>query len=214
MTGRFRAGPRHACRGFTLMEMMIAMVLIGLALTIAFAALRFSSRSWERTDELGAELDQLRIAYNVVRRQLGQAQAIKPDEARRTLLFHGGSQSLEFVAPAPVQDGRLAALYRYRLRFMDGEQGKSLLLEHRPYYPGDDPGWQAEVETSLLLSGMQGGRFSYFSAMPLQQQSDWQAQWDVPERLPGMVRMEIQLREQAAPWPALVALLPVSGSVR
>lgn len=207
------SAPRPFGRGFTLMEMMIAMALIGMALTIAFAALRFASRSWERTDALGGELDQLRIAYNVVRRQLAQAQAIKPDEARRVLLFHGGPLSLEFVAPAPVQDGRLAALYRYRFRFVKEEQGTGLLLEYRPYHPGDDPGWQGEVDTSHLLEGLQGGRFSYFTVSP-KQQGDWQAMWDKPESLPSMVRMEVQLRPQSTPWPALIALLPVTGSVR
>ncbi len=213
MTGRFQSASPRSGRGFTLMEMMIAMALIGMALTIAFAALRFASRSWERTDELGGELDQLRIACNVVRRQLSQIQPIKPDEAKRNLLFQGGGLWLEFVAPSPVQDGRLAAFYRYRLRFVSEAQGKALLLEYRPYLPGDDPGWQEEVDSSLLLTGLQAGRFSYFKTTP-QQESGWQALWDVPERLPGMVRMELQLPEQSAPWPALVVALPVTGSAQ
>jgi general secretion pathway protein J len=201
-------------RGFTLMEMMIAMALIGMALTIAFAALRFASRSWERTAELGAEFDQLRIATQVVRRQLAQVQAIKPDETKRELLFHGGSQTLEFVAPAPVQDGRLAALYHYRLRFGSDEQGTALVLEYRPYRPGETQAWQGEVDSSLLAGGLQGGRFSYYPATPLQAGSPWQPQWDKPEQLPRMVRMELQLPGQTQPWPAVVAVLPVTGSVR
>lgn len=205
---------RFHARGFTLMEMMIAMALIGMALTIAFAALRFASRSWERTEQLGTELEQLRIAFNVVRRQLAQVRTIKPDESKRELLFHGGPQSLEFVAPAPMQDGRLVALYRYRLRFTSGEQGKALLLEYRPYLPGEDKGWQGEVNSSLLLSDLQAGRFSYFTATYPQQGNDWHTLWDKPEQLPRMIRMEVQLREQSAPWPALVALLPVNGDAR
>lgn len=201
-------------RGFTLMEMMIAMALVGMALTIAFSALRFASRSWERTDALGSELDQLRIASSVVRRQLNQAQAIRPDEARRDLMFSGGPHSLEFVAPAPVQGGRLSGLYRYRFRFVDEEQGKALWLDYRPWLPGEDPGWQGELSTSLLVSGLQDGEFAYHADTSSSGEPRWQAVWDKPERLPAMVRMMLQLPERSTPWPDLVVMLPVTGGVR
>ncbi len=205
---------RRGCHGFTLMEMMIAMALVGLALTIAFSALRFASRSWERTDALGSELDQWRIATRVVRRQLNQVQAIRPDESQRALLFSGASHTLEFVAPAPVQVGRLTALYRYRLRFVNEGEGKALWLDYRPWLPDEEPLWQRESSTSLLMSGLQDGHFSYFSDKPVIGEDHWMAVWDKPERLPGMVRMSLQLQEQSQAWPALVVLLPVTGGAR
>lgn len=205
---------RSPSSGFTLMEMMIAMALIGMAMTIAFSALRVASRSWERTHELAAELDELRVAGNVIRRQLSQVMAIRPDESKRDLLFQGGSQSVEFVAPSPVQDGRLAALYRFRLRFASEEQGKALLLEYRPYLTGQDQGWQGEVKSSRLVSGLQGGHFSYLTVADTQQENAWRGLWDKPEQLPQMIRLELQLSGHREPWPALVALLPASGSGR
>ncbi len=201
-------------RGFTLMEMMIAMALVGVALTIGFSALRFASRSWEHTDKLASELDQLRIATSVIRRQLNQALAIRPDETTTKLLFSGSPNALEFIAPAPVQDGRLTALYRYRLRFSNETDGKALRLDYRPWLPGDDPGWQRESRTSLLVSGLQDGEFAYFSEAPLQGGRRWKGVWDKPERLPLSVRVTLQLQDHSEAWPELVILLPVSGGVR
>lgn len=207
------AAGRHG-RGFTLMEMMIAMALVGMALTIAFSSLRFASRSWERTDLLMSELDQLRVAGSVVRRQLNQVVAIRPVEASRKLLFSGAPHLLEFVAPAPIQDGRLVALYRYRLRFVAEEQGKMLWLDYRPWLPGEDPGWQGMTESSLLVSGLDNGEFAYLADTPLPDGPHWQAVWDKPERLPVKVRMTLHLQKQSAPWPALVVVLPVTGTTR
>lgn len=206
--------PARSSRGFTLMEMMIAMLLVGMALTIAFAALRFASRSWERTDALGSELDQWRVTASVVRRQLNQAQAIRPDQTNRKLLFSGTAQSLEFIAPAPVQGGRLAGLYRYRLHFVNEERGKALRLDHAPYLPGEAPDWSGEVATSVLVSGLQQGRFSYPAELPASGETQWQSVWSKPERLPAMVRMELQLPAPSAPWPPLMVMLPVTGGGR
>ena len=201
-------------RGFTLMEMMIALTLVGVALTIGFSALRFALRSWEHTDKLASELDQLRIATSVIRRQLNQALAIRPDETTRKLLFSGSPNTLEFVAPAPVQDGRLTALYRYRLRFVNETQGKALWLDYRPWLPGDDSGWQREPRTSLLVRGLRDGEFAYFSEALLKEEGRWISVWDKPERLPLSVRVTLQLQEHSEPWPEQVVLLPVSGAVR
>ena len=200
--------------GFTLMEMMIAMVLVGMALTIAFSSLRFAIRSWERTDALESDLEQLRIATSVVRRQLNQVVAIRPVEASRKLQFSGAPHALEFVAAAPVQNGRLAALYRYRLRFSAEERGKALWLDYRPWHPGEDSGWEGRAESSLLVSGLVRGEFAYFAQTPLREEPLWQPVWDKPERLPVMVRMSLHLKERSAPWPALVVMLPVTGAAR
>lgn len=210
MRGYSRQAARRGCRGFTLMEMLIAMTLVGIALTIAFAALRFASRSWERTEALGSELDQLRVATSVVRRQLYQIVVIKPDKAKRELLFSGTADALQYIAPAPEQGGRLAALYHYRLRFVKEKQGQALWLDYRPWLHGEVQEWQGEVASSLLVNGLQEGRFSFLA----QAENSWQAVWDKPEHLPAMIRMELRLADQSAPWPALVVAVPVSGSRR
>lgn len=209
-----RSAAVRSARGFTLMEMMIAMALVGMALTIAFAALRFASRSWERTDVLGNELDQWRVATSVIRRQLNQAQAIRPDAASRNLLFTGASHTLEFIAPAPVQNGRLAGLYRYRLHFVNEAQGKALRLDYRPYFPADDSAWQTDAETTLLVKGVQEGRFAYLAESPISGEGQWQDAWSKAERLPTMVRLELQLEAPSAPWPPLVVQLLVTGGAR
>ncbi len=206
--------PMQSSRGFTLMEMMIAMLLVGMALTIAFAALRFASRSWERTDTLVSGLDQWRVATSVVRRQLSQMQAIRADESSRKLLFFGSPEQLEFIAPAPAQGGRLAALYRYRLRFVNEEGEKVLRLDYRPYFPGEDSAGTAEVATTVLVSGLLEGRFDYMAPPQSSGEPQWQGAWNTPERLPTMVRMELQVQGPIASWPPLVVMLPVTGGAK
>lgn len=205
---------RRHHRGFTLVEMMIALTLIGLAMTIAFAGLRFASRSWERSDQLVTDLEQVRTAFSVIRRQLVHAQPVRPDDSSRDVLFSGGSRSLEFVAPPPSQDGRMAGLYRYRLRFVESGDGRSLLLEYRPYRPGVDHGWRQADEPSVLIQTLADGRFSYFDENENSGRGEWQRQWAKSERLPRMVRLELKMPDGVPAWPAMVASLPVIGDGR
>ena len=207
-------GGRPVDGGFTLIEMMIALALIGMALVIAFGALRFAARSWERTDALAGEVEQVRVTYALVRRQLSQAEAVQREPAARALVFQGEARALEFLAPAPSQDGRLAGLYRYRLRFVDTPETHALVMEYRPYFPGPDAGWQAPIETSTLVSEVSSGRFSYRAGVQTEAEEGWAARWETENRLPGLVRLELELEGQSRAWPPQVVPLHVRAGAR
>lgn len=195
-------------RGFTLIELIIALALIGMAMAIGFAALRLAVRSMESTDRLVEELETMRVAYTVMQRQLPQARPLREVSTQREVSFHGEGRQLDFVAPAPLQGERLMGLYRYRLRFEPAGEAMNLLLEYQPYAPGAAPAWQGAVESELLMGGIGTGEFSYFGA-GRDEVEGWQPRWNAEERLPRMVRITL-LRKGAGSEPLeLVVALPV-----
>lgn len=194
-----------SARGFTLIEVIIALALIGMAMAIGFAALRLAARSMESTDRLVEELETMRVVYTVMQRQLPQARPLREVTTQRQVSFHGEGRQLDFVAPAPLQGERLVGLYRYRLRFEPVGSAMNLLLEYQPYAPG---AWQGAVESELLVDGISTGEFSYFG--PVRDEVEaWHPRWGGEERLPRMVRITL-LRTGAGSEPLeLVVALPV-----
>lgn len=194
--------------GFTLIELIIAMTLIGMALAIGFSALRLAARSMESTDRLVNDLEELRVARAVVQRQLSQALPLRESLAERQLNFDGESQQVEFIAPAPWQEERMAGLYRYRLRLAARGDKQGLLLEYQPYQPGTPRDWPRNAESTLLVSNIKECEFSYFGSGQ-GEVDEWQSNWQRMERMPRMVRIAM-LRSAADEAPLeLVVALPV-----
>lgn len=204
MTGRMRRGRQRA---FTLLELLIGMTLLAIMLAIAFAALRFSSRSMERTDALVREMEDLRSAGAVLQRLLSQAQPLPHEEEHAQVMFRGEAQVVEFVAPVPVQEGRLAGLYQYRLHFVPVMEGVQLVLEHQPYRPGVSLTWDSVPDRTVLVRGLRDGSFSYFA--PPQDAGDeaWSEHWSLEDALPALFRMQLEPPPGLAPWPELVVAL-------
>lgn len=199
---------RWRAAGFTLIELIIAMALIGMALALGFAALRLAARSMESTDQLVNDLEEMRIARSVVQRQLSQALPIRESLTERQINFHGESQQLEFIAPAPSQGERMMGLYRYRLRFAAKERVQGLLLEYQPYEPGAVRAWPTTAESALLVSNIKEGEFAYFGTSQGEVE-EWQSHWSRMERMPRMVRIAMIHGEQGNEPLELVVALPV-----
>lgn len=196
---------RGRVHGFTLVELLIALTLISMALAIAFAALRIAARSMESTELLVNELEELRVVRTVMQQQLVQARPLHESATQRQVNFHGESRQLEFVAPAPSQDGRLMGLYRYRLSIDAVADRQQLLLAYQPYVPGVAHDWPLNGETTLLASDLRQGEFSYFGVGA--QGEAWQSRWSGQERLPRLVRLVLVRDVQnAAPLELVVAL--------
>lgn len=196
----------RSANGFTLIELIIAMALIGMALAIGFSALRLAARSMESTDRLVNDLEELRVARAVVQRQLSQALPVRESLVERQVNFNGESQQLEFIAPAPSQGDRLVGLYRYRLRMATKEKQQGLLLEYQPYEPGPPRDWPHNAETTLLVSNIKECEFSYFG-IDQGAVEEWQTSWSRMERMPRMVRIAmLRGAEGNAPLELVVAL--------
>lgn len=193
--------------GFTLIELLIGLVLLAITLTIAFAALRFSGRSLERTDILVHDLEDVRVVGSVMQQHLAQARPLMREAPQRQVAFRGESQVMEFVAPVPSQEGRLAGMYHYRLRLLPGARGMQLLLDHQAYVPDGRFEWGEEHATTVVAGGLSAGRFSYFGQTGAQEPEGWSEHWTVAESLPRLVQVQLDRGAGAAAWPDLVVPL-------
>jgi general secretion pathway protein J len=187
---------RRGGRGFTLVELLIAITLLGLISSVTYGAIWTASRSL-RTVEQQVELnDGLRVTQEFMRRSLSQARGLLAvQEGRMQVLFSGAPQSLAFIAPAPLQRGHAGGLYLYQIELVKrGERRNTLRLSYEQYVTGREPDAEPLAQgESLLLEGVAKLSFSYYGSDEPGATAQWLDEWPRRDILPQLVRMKLEL---------------------
>jgi general secretion pathway protein J len=181
--------------GFTLLELLVALVICGFVLTSLAEGTRFGLLSWSIETRLTRGNDDLEIADGIVRHLIEGMDAgggIDPAQ------MSGGEDRFECVSTLPNADGpvpvrRIAG----ELRVTDDHR---LVLKWRPYsralYSGSRP---ATTETELVR-GLARIKVFYWG-----QGGNWINAWH-SDSLPVLVRVRLQFPDgDSRHWPDIVA---------
>jgi general secretion pathway protein J len=169
------SGPRPRERGFTLVELLIALAIVGALLAIAFGGLRVAVASWRQGEDRAEAHQHVRSVALTLARALS---ATYPYRASRSLapepvvLFSGTEQRVEFVTQAPPFPGAIPiAFTAVVLAFDDG--GEAGLVVRQRALPNREPFGEATVvyrDPSVTAL-----RFAFLD------ESGWQDSWDGAE---------------------------------
>jgi general secretion pathway protein J len=187
--------------GFTLLELVVAITLMGLVLVVLYSGLRLGLNGWDSGEARAEATNRLRLVEEFLRRQLAQSLTVyrTDDRQERTVVFAGQPNHIEFVAPMLAQLGQ-GGLYRVRIEAGDGR----LWIRWRPYLPGDPNA--GEERESVLLEGVSGVEWAYFgSERDDDPQPQWRSTWTSPARRPLLARLNLTLQGES--WPDLVVAL-------
>ncbi len=199
-------------KGFTIVELLIAITLVGVIMTLVFSGIWTARRSWESVVTKIDATESMRMAQGFLRRNISQARAVfvRQDD-RLQILFQGDSTSLQFVAPAPVQQQVLASLYLYSLRFVIGDSGKGeMQVTYMNYYP-DRTSFDADEfeESFVLIEDVTGVEIYYFGQENDEDQARWMTQWGREDGMPNLIRFRISQADGDDEWPELI--IPIKG---
>jgi type II secretion system protein J len=212
-------GALAAQRGFTLLELVVAMAVFGLVGLGIFGVLVLGARSAGSGERVTEQARRYRIANDVISRQIAAVEPIQlpqPDEeglddedegegARP--FFYGDAETLEFVTTAPQRpDASGMAIVRYWVE--DG----TLKMSERPVLDAyaaeglDRRRDEDDAVATTLLYDVESVTFSY------QRESDsdeWVKVWDAreEEQLPACVRIDV--RPSAVGGPDFYHEIPV-----
>lgn len=199
-----RRGPGRRQTGFTLLELVVAITLMGLVLVVLYSGLRLGLNGWDSGERRAEASNRLRSVQEFLRRQLAQSMTVYQTEANekrnKIVVFTGEAVAIEFVAPMLVHLGQ-GGLYRVRVE-TDGGQ---MRVRWRPYLPGDPTA--GEEREAVLLDGVSDVEWAYFGPERDDDQEPprWRSEWANQERRPLLVRLNLILRGES--WPDLVVAL-------
>ena len=205
-----RALRAYPCaRGFTLLELTIALVLLALMSAVMFGSLSFAGRSWDGGEAKAAQVSEMRQTEQFLRSQLASQYPLRARKvAEFPLYFVGAVDEIRYAAalPSRVAEG---GIYYFRLAVVR-EGDKSRLTQERvipdPEATGDID--FRDAERAVLAEGIGGLKIGYFGRDSGAAEADaptWRDRWDDKQRLPLLVRVDVT-PQQGLPWPQLIVL--------
>lgn len=189
----------HRVAGFTLLEILLALVLLAFVMAGVWGAMSGATRITHSADAVMAQGEQVRTVQQFLRRYLGAAgpQPYVAESGSTARMFLGSATSMQYVAPLPRQSGH-AGLYLQTVRLeKNNAGGVSLELAYRPYL-GNAPSGGTPV-THRLLSDLRGGKFEYLATAVFGQPPAWRDDWRAVNGLPLAVRIRLD-----PAWPTRV----------
>jgi len=191
-------------RGFTLLELMLSLAIMGLVLLIIFGALRIGTRAWEKGEKDVAVHQRQRAVLGLLSRQIASACIYEIKMGDDTFNFKGSEGTMEFVSRSPIVPGALTGVVfvKYMVQEGDGDGKKQLNLYEKDagFLKEEDVENQSEEDLFTLISGLQDLQFEYLKGGEDKSETDWQASWDPSEKtgLPLAVKIILKQNEETA----------------
>lgn len=190
-------------RGFTLLEVLVALTVMGLMFAVLTGGLRLGGRYQARARQTIERTAEFQTTQRLFRRLLTRAYPLAHEAGDELRFVFGGSRaSVRFVALMAAYPGQPGPqLFVFELSENDG-----LLLSRRPYLAGDDPFDDSYFDEDIVLvEGPISGRFSYFEPDIEGTGGLWRDDWTDGGSFPGLVRLSVTRTGDADdPWPDLV----------
>ncbi len=181
--------------GFTLIELVVAMALLGTMLVLLYSGLTFALRSWDAGDTNGRRTADRRIGENFLRREISELFPMRWKEPNIVkFAFEGEKDRMRFVSsrPAGIAQGGLA-LVGIEVQEERGPGRKKNLVMRRAM-PDDEArsfGPLDAAEPTVLLAGVDSVSFEYFGAENDFTPPKWSDTWRIEVKVPEMIRVRI-----------------------
>ncbi len=130
--GISRASAREA--GFSLVELLVSLAVLGMLGALLASGLGLSQKVWRRSEEKSQASRAMFDAQAALRRLLDNLQPLRAaDQGSREIEFRGSPDELEGIVPLPPHIG-LGGLYR--LHLFRSRAGRRLALTFRAFEQG------------------------------------------------------------------------------
>ncbi len=184
-----RRNRRQSERGFTLIELMLALTLVAALVALTFGSLRVGLAAWRQGEERAGVQQHGRGLVQVLARSLGAAHPYQGEArggGRPPILFEGEAERLAFVTGTPPFPTAVPIAFTAVTLGTESGDGPGLAVRQKAL-PNTDP--FERVEPVLVDGSVRAVTFRYLRDAA----GSWEERWDaVAEgRLPRAVEITL-----------------------
>jgi general secretion pathway protein J len=175
------ANRQTGASGFTLLELLVVITILGLILVALSNGVHFAGQAWQSQERRSARQGDLDAVQNLVRNLIASGTS-----------FEGDGTSLRFVSELPEALAR-GGLYEVELHII----ADTLVLSWRPHFKGAHA--NTDITNTTLVKDVTGLNFSYHV-----ETAAWQTTTGEKTKPPALIRMALVMRD-GRKWAPLIA---------
>ena len=180
-------------KGFTLIEVVLALTLFALLAGIVYGALSLSQRAVAKAQTSADRNQKQRATVDLLGSFIRSAYPYRPTPQDQTIFFDGADDSLTFVsAYSQALGGRGMAKIQIRSEETDDGHTSLSLEETTPVRLNVEEGSAGQSQSLVLRERVKDFRLAYLD--PQAEEENWEESWNGQERrvLPRAVRLTFQ----------------------
>ncbi len=177
-------------KGFTLLELLISIVILGIIIVILVGAMRLGFRSVDSGERKTESLERMRVSLSIIDSQI-QSQILltyqkeeAEEETAEEYYFTGERDSLQLSTNYSIWGGQKGyVIVSYRVS--QEEEGKSVL------YASEHIVGVEETKETKLLDAFDNIYFEYFYKGPTDEVGDWVEEWTDTSQIPAKIKIHL-----------------------
>ena len=201
IVARGHAAPGHECpialstHGFTLLEVMVALAVLGFLLVSISQGIHFGLLTWNTETRLTSGDEDLDTLDDTLRRAIAQ---MVPGDDLDPAPFSGSPDHLDCITALPTAASPIVNLHMQATLMVD--PAHRLILRWRPYLHAQRIGPPPASQDTELVQGAAGIDLAYWRPG-----GGWTSAWNLP-RLPALIRIHVRFSpSDPRHWPDIVA---------
>ncbi len=203
--------------GFTLLETVLAIVLLAVLLGAGYSGLRAAAKAMASGEVSVERTNRLRVSQEFMRHQISRILPLPYDHDDSTgenKIFEGTRDMMRFVAPMPGYLSHGGA-YVQTIELKRAAGNTLQLYFSNVILTGYDAKklTQSDLDPQVLIDQVKSGRFEYRTYNDQGELGDWTDRWQDPGKTPVMVRIHLEMaREALVAWPDMQIALVMDGA--
>ncbi len=210
----------HSRAGMTLIEILVAVSLLGLLSVGLVTALQVAAGSWSSSREARGQDRRIANANALLHAQFSGVTPVEPMTLRPGMaipagpFFQGEPTAMRFVSSYSMTEGVRGGLQIVELQASPGQEGTRLILTQTPYQgplsvgrfiigiePLSEPAsfqvlftpLETRADSLIVADRLSEVRFSYLRGPRGPNEPDtWVSVWDQPRQLPQAIRVDLR----------------------
>ena len=181
---------RRGDSGFTLMELLVALTLLALLMTVMLGGLRLGTHVWETSNTHIESGDEVSVVRNFLRQRLEEALPVSAAGRNRTNRPHfvGEPERLQLTSSMPASLGE--GLFQLQLAVnpaSEDDKAGRLILDWRAW-PEAASGDNSQ---RMILDDVAGIAFAYYTNGTRREEGRWVRTWQDQDLLPELIRVDL-----------------------